>query len=166
MKKLIYTLLFVSTAVLTSCSSDDDDSSSSSSLDNEITIDGDSVEVDNALLEDYGPELFHYNNDFTLQGTSGDDTFLIFVELFSPLFDTEGSGFTTGTFEFNDNPDSDSFYFDQAAVSINNTIIAATGGTVTVSGSGTNYDIEISLTLLDGTTATANYDGEFDFTEF
>lgn len=171
MKKIIYTLLFVSTAILTSCGSDDDSSSDddgSTNLSNEISIDGEISDLTSGLVEEYGTgiEEGYYNNDFTLSGEIDGEAFFLYAELFS--IEEGNDDFTVGTFVFdNDDDDNDAsdYYFDTALISYDGeTSTNATAGTVTISGTSPDYTFEANLTLSDGTEIEAQYSGDFTVT--
>ena len=158
MKKFIYTLLFVSTAILTSCNSDDD----SPSFDDSINVDGNSIEITAARIVDFEEGSSHYNYDFYLNGSSGDDQYELYLELYSPLEEDVTPSFRTGTFEYNNSGSVEGlYYFSDADIEVNGSTRDAIDGTITVTGSGTNYNVIVSLTLEDDTQLTAEYDGLF-----
>ncbi len=144
---------------------------------------------------DDGTSDTHYNYDFTIadvafQQTTDSDgdieyrandlTFGVYVELYSPTT----ASFAVGTFNFISDAQSDvlasidgNYFFSSAEAFIptgtvdsdgdpNFDEFEATGGTVTVSGSGpTAFTITYDLQFAGGKTLTGTYNGSFVFSD-
>ncbi len=171
MKKFFYTLLFVSTAILTSCGSDDDSSSDDDgtvNFANTVSIDDQTFDVTTAQSDDFGTNTEntgYYNVDFILGGTTADDEdFQLYVETFSA-----GDSFSEGTFVFQDGSDIseapnqffNNFLFGIPTLMVGDTQYFATEGTVIITGTSPNYTFEADLTTEDGTVINAEFSGEF-----
>ncbi|UII25341.1 hypothetical protein LVD15_18820 [Fulvivirga maritima] len=172
MKKVVlfsYAALF---GLFFSCGSDDDGDTATAN--GTIEIGDDSYTATSGIMEDYGVEGTHYNIDFTvsdgtLNTTSGrySGSFMIYAELYAP-----GDSFSTGTFSHNLSPEDDEYYFKSAYISVDangNEILDeqaddyffATGGSITVSGSGDNYSLTYNLTMSNSSTMTGTVSGKF-----
>lgn len=187
MKKQLLFLAILCTSILSSCGSDDD--GDSSSILGTIRIENQTFDVNTALIGDFGiaSPLFdasHYNFDFTLTDavfnlsnpqTNQDftGTYILYAELFSP----GTSGFQTGTFNYVDDFDIEQsdidgefiFFASDLILDSNNdgvidesdTEDAVVSGSITVSGSGTNYTITYDVELESGKTINTSFSGNF-----
>lgn len=181
-------MLAIAGAFLMACSDDDDDDDDNGTS---ITFDGTNYTIADGTIEDYGAynpldEASHYNYDFhfsdkafieyteegyTYWEADTTSTFYIYAELFSP----GTSAFQTGTFEYMDSEgltqsdiDGKFFFYDvYVGTRSGDTFMDydATSGTVTVSGSGTNYKIEFDVTFTGGKKLTGTYEGSFKYSD-
>ncbi|GAA3508184.1 hypothetical protein GCM10022393_18560 [Aquimarina addita] len=152
--------------VLSSCSKDDD-GDDGVAAEGTIVVDGTTVNIASSIIEDYGSFEGFYNYDFILTGASGNEPYILYFELFSPVEEGDEE-FKTGTFQYtsDESPTEAIFYFNNVFISKgdeiqNETGRSATSGTITVSGSGSNYKVIVDVTLEDDAVLTANYDGAF-----
>lgn len=166
MKKIIYLFVLASALFTTSCSSDDDSTTPETS--NQISFNELNIPISRAIVEDFGPEIRtnYYNYDFTLIGTDNDIDYELYMELFSPITG-DNEVFTTGTFiytDFVDVTEDTGFHFSSADLFIDDQIISATAGDITVSGGNdNNFTIVADLTLPNNEVITLSYSGSFEF---
>ncbi len=148
-----------------SCGKDDPDDKGQDII-NEVTYDGTTYGLadGNGVVENYFHDGIHYNKDFTItDGTVTIDQFgycefhpdeiIIYAELFSP----GTNQFNEGTFTYSENPQDSDYYFDSVDVTIDSNNdglvnyddgeIEATGGSITIEGSGKSISIEYNLTI-------------------
>ncbi|MBV6646220.1 MAG: hypothetical protein KI790_12265 [Cyclobacteriaceae bacterium] len=164
-------LLMTSVALFTSCSDDDETKKLASGS---FSFDGTTYDVNSGYIVDFGAGSTHFNYDFYLTDGSvslggfgvevENETFELYLELYSNGTD----GFTTGTFQYvpfgEDRTGLN--YFDQLDLELPNTADIAIAsliesGTVTVTGSETNYTIDLDLDLTENRTLSGEVSGEF-----
>ena len=183
------TLLAFASLFIISCSKDDDDDDDANN--NTVVYDGTSYTMVDGLVSDYGSydpidlgTASHYNIDFAIvdavlvQVTEGDYTYWnpgenTTIWAYAELFSSGTASFQTGTFVFIDYDTATAesiegkiFFTDVEVGVISGTSeleFEATAGTVTVSGSGTNYTISFDITLENGKKLTGGYSGVFKF---
>jgi hypothetical protein len=158
-----------------SCSEDDAEEELAPSVTNSVAYNGQTYEIKNGLILNYGSNASHYNNDiivsdgtFSMEETEN-GTFALYLELYS----AGTSGFQPGTFQFAEEDDdvaeSTSFFTANSGLIIETNadgvvddgdeVIHITAGTVTVSGSGTDYTLVYDVTLENGKTLKGGYAG-------
>ncbi|MBC8487341.1 MAG: PKD domain-containing protein [Bacteroidetes bacterium] len=138
---------------------------------NEIRYDGNKYPLTKGYLENYGDwdgSEVYYNFDVTLVDDgitiTQDDAMgtgnLIYLELWS----SSSTGLVPGTYTFADNYAAQTFSWGETGFNYNiatdiGTLYECTGGTVTISQSGTDYIFDVILTLATGKTVNAYYKG-------
>ncbi|MGI6411962.1 MAG: PKD domain-containing protein [Bacteroidales bacterium] len=138
---------------------------------NEIKYDGNKYSLTKGYLEKYGDfdGLFdYYNFDVYLVNdaitVTQDDAMgtgdMILLELWS----ASPSGINPGTYNFANNYSAQTFSAGILGLNYNiateiGTVYEATGGTVTISQSGTDYIFDVTFTLANGKTVNAYYKG-------
>ncbi len=171
---------------VTACNNDDDDddgrgNTSSMQSSGTATFQGQTYDLVDGYIDDYGSGSTHYNYDFNLFDmeveviTVDGETvaipnlnsgFYIYMELFS----NGTAGFQTGTFDYEPGFDYDGKdYFDFIVLLVdndedgdlfNNPGITADGGSVTIDRNGDDWTIDFNLELDNGSTLTGNFEGK------
>ena len=179
MKKVTLLSLALLVFFMFSCKSDDDDGDKVAS--GSVTFDGDSYSLTNGFMIDFGADGGFYNIDFTTYDGSlniGEEKIEGSVEIYAELF-APGTSFSTGTFEylsFFDDPEPGDYFFNSSYITIdsdddgeidsNDDSFSATGGTIMLSGSGSNYTITYDLTFANSMTLTGSVSGKFQEINF
>ncbi|MGV3762831.1 hypothetical protein [Parapedobacter sp.] len=169
---MVFTLLFISTTIL-SCSKDKDEVGPVIDAKNELTYNGQTFPLNYGAIDDYEYDGSHTNYEFHLfhiiSETDPVVPTYLYIDLFSP-----NDSFKGGTFHYidTDNGEVDlegKYYFDYGYFSRNVNVetqeveefAAITGGTVKVSGSGSDYKLEFDLAMDNGKTVKGSYGGTF-----
>lgn len=165
MKNSFKYLIFAAIIIFSSSCKDDEDDKVKVS--GSVEYKGTSYSLSQGLILDYGEDFDEYNYDFYFSDGKIDpnadnyeDAFSGSVVVYLELYN-EGSSFQTGTFTF----DGDSKYVSSASINTGSTlesIIDASSGTVTVSGTDDNYTVSFELTFDDETTATGTVKGSLE----
>ena len=153
MKKLFYSILFLSVISLTfqSCSSDDDNGSSIT-LNNEVSIDGTVYALDGTgTLESYGiNDDGSYDWDVTLLSTTG-------LEVYFDLNTNSEEGLVSGTYTYAD--DRAEFTFVYSDISNEEFYYTPIEGTIVVSLDGDTTGFVFNLVAQDGTIIEGEWSG-------
>jgi hypothetical protein len=172
-------------ALLATASCKDDDTGDNTPAPGQITFDGKTYTVRKGFVIDFRDDGSHYNQDFLLFDTNisladleEDElnaTFGFYAELFSPGIDQ----FRTGTFTFT-NADVEElegdYYFQYAdlVVDSNNDsrlsmdeddVYIAQSGTITVSGTPSNYTMTLDLMMNGSKRLQGSYSGSFQYVD-
>lgn len=159
MKNLFYAFTLIAVVLFTGCG--DDDEAPSPGLSGSVTFDGTATNISTGLLADFGLLGNSYNVDFYVSdgeidfindGTSG--SILVYIELFN-----DGDAFSPGTFEYGNNSAERSI--GDAFVQTAGNVSRPTGGSVTVTGSGSTFEITYNLEFTDNITLTGTVNGTF-----
>jgi PKD repeat protein len=138
---------------------------------NEIKFDGSNYALTKGYLQNYGDsngESTYYNFDVHLVNDgitiTQDDAMgtgdLIYLELWS----ASPTGLNPGTYSFASNGAAQTFSYGAVALNYNiatelGTLYECTGGSVTISQSGSDYIFDVTFTLATGKTVNAYYKG-------
>lgn len=181
MKKLLYSIFALGLLATVSCKDDDDVVPTPEPLPtNAVAYKGKNYSFDNGAIIDWGSWENHYNYDFFLTDGEMDfenqtalgATVMLYAELWSP--GTEN--FSTGTFSYEDSENTTGKKFFETVVVVMDTNnngeldeaddqLTAKAGTIKVSGSGTNYALEMDITLSNDQSLKGTYNGAFELYE-
>ena len=166
----IAVIALVVSMVATSCSSDDDNNTSSNNV---MNIAGEEYDISAAGLENYGEnadgsfdwDVILFGDGITINNSTpvGQGAYL-----YLDLNTNNADGLVEGTYTFAQDRAPFTWVYADACTSFNTSnFTCATGsynaiaGTVVISGSGNNTQIEVNLTDGSGASITASYTGGF-----
>ena len=171
---IAFTLLFISLGIFFSCSKDKDEAEPVIETKNELSYNGQTYPLNYGAIEDYEYDGSHTNYEFHLFHVISESDPVIPTYLFVDLFSPNESGFKGGTFHYidTDNGEVDlegKYYFDDGSFARNINVETEEieeysdikGGTVKVSGSGSDYKLEFDLVLENGKNVKGSYGGTF-----
>lgn len=167
----IAVIALVVSMVAISCSSDDDNNNTSSN--NVMNIAGEEYDISAAGLENYGEnsdgsydwDVYLFGDGITLNNSTpvGQGAYL-----YLDLNTNNADGLVEGTYTYADERAPFTWVFADACGSFNTSNFncasgnySASAGTVVISGSGNNTQIEVNLTDTSGASITASYTGGF-----
>ena len=177
MKKLLYPFFALGLLALVSCEDDEPVKIPEPLPVDAVSYNGKNYSIENGTIIDWGAWEDYYNYDvFLTDGvmdfeneTADDATIVIYAELWSP--GTEK--FQTGTFAYDSagGPKGKPFFkhVDVVVESNNNGQIdenderlTVKAGTFKISGSGTNFNVEVDFTLNNNKSLKGTYSGNFE----
>ncbi|MEP1035379.1 hypothetical protein [Ekhidna sp.] len=160
MKNLLLIFTITLLVFITSCGKDDG-AEIQLGLSGAVTFDGTATTMSDGLIIDFGADAGEYNYDFYIANgniavdgvelTVSGNT-LIYLELYN-----EGTAFSPGTFAVAQSGAKYCF----ASIRVDDETNIATGGTVTVTGSGQNYEAVFNLEFSGERTLTGTVEGGF-----
>ncbi|TXE20322.1 hypothetical protein ES692_00600 [Psychroserpens burtonensis] len=168
--KLVVLIALALNLVTVSCSSDDDNNVTPS--DNVMTIEGEQISIETAVLVGYGE---NDNGSFDWDVSLLSEGFVITISepenttgngssIFLELSTNSASGLVPGTYTFANESSAFKLVSAQASTNLNaetgdGNYFIATSGTVTITGTGTNQVIKVNLVGENGNNITASYSG-------
>lgn len=187
MKKLLYSLYALTLLAAVSCKDDAAAPAPQAPEANTIQFDGTAYPVKTGMVDNYGPvsvsgsEDSHYNYLFTITDASQANSTMRYM-LLADLYAAGASSFTPGTFSWFDQVDYQDADVANQSVFIGSLLLDGnqdgdlddiasgqdlhlepTGGTVSVTGAGTNYTITYDLRFEGGKHLTGSYAGTFEY---
>jgi len=157
--------------VAISCSSDDDNNGGTSA--NSMTLDGVEFDISTAVLQEYGENedgSYDWDVVFLGEGLTLNNQELegSGATLYLDLNTNNPDGLRAGTYTYSPNYEREEFTWVEIEACQNSVGFGcesgysnAQDGTVIITGSGSNTNIEVIVTDNNGATITANYTGGF-----
>jgi len=158
-----------------SCSKDKEEPAPEIDAKNELEYNGQTYSLNHGAVTEYGYDGTHTNNEFHLFKVIAEDNPVVPVYLYLDLYSPHENTFSGGTFHFidTDGPEVDlegKAYFDDGFLIRNmnltdetaEEVVYVNGGSVKISGEGTQYKLEFNLELENGETVIGSYGGSFE----